>query len=71
MSREFIKLEKEEASIERLEELGTGALRKAVIDGDVDNGSVMAGQIAGIVNKEQSCNEIIHEIIEEANKLMK
>ena len=40
-----------------------GALRKAVADGDTENGSVMAGQIAGLVKKEQSCKEIIEELV--------
>lgn len=71
MTREFLKLEKEGASIERLEEIGTGALRRAVVEGDVDNGSVMAGQIAGLVNKTQTCNEIILEIMEEFKKKVK
>lgn len=71
MTREFLKLEKEGASPEKLEEIGTGALRKAVVDGDIDYGSVMAGQIAGLVNKEQSCKEIIDEIIKEFNERVK
>ncbi|MGL4107870.1 enoyl-[acyl-carrier-protein] reductase FabK [Clostridium sp. LP20] len=66
LSREFMKLEKEGASIEELEELGRGGLSKAVKDGDMDNGSIMAGQIAGLINKEQSCKEIIDEIMKEA-----
>lgn len=71
MTREFLKLEKEGASPEKLEEIGTGALRKAVVDGDIDYGSVMAGQIAGLVNKEESCKEIIDEIIKEFNERVK
>ena len=71
MSRVYKKLEKEGASAEKLEELGTGALRKAVVDGDIDNGSVMAGQIAGLVNKEQSAKEIIEEIMKEFESKVK
>ena len=59
LAREFNKLEKEGAPVEDIEKLGEGALRKAAKDGDVDYGSVMAGQIAGLVNKEQTCKEII------------
>lgn len=66
LSREFIRLEKEGARAEEIEKLGQGKLRIAVIDGDVENGSVMAGQIAGMVNKIQPCSEIIEEIITEA-----
>ena len=71
LAREFNKLEKEGAPVEDIEKLGEGALRKAVKDGDVDYGSVMAGQIAGLVNKEQTCKEIIDELVEEADSLFK
>ena len=71
LSKEYKRLENEGASIEEIEELGIGALKKAVIDGVIDSGSVMAGQIAGLVNKEQSCKEIIEEIINEAKIKMK
>jgi enoyl-[acyl-carrier protein] reductase II len=54
--------------MEALEELGSGALRKAAKEGDMDYGSVMAGQIAGLVKKEQSCQEIIEEMFEQANE---
>ncbi len=67
LTREYIKLEKSGASVEELEKLGAGALRKAAREGDVENGSVMSGQIAGLVSKEQTCNEIIEEIFREAN----
>ena len=66
LTREFVKLEKEGASVEQLEALGRGCLSKAV-KGDVDFGSVMAGQISGLINKEQSCKEIIEEIMREAS----
>lgn len=71
LAREFNKLEKEGAPVEDIEKLGEGALRKAVKDGDVDYGSVMAGQIAGLVDKEQTCKEIIDELVEEADSLFK
>lgn len=71
LAREFNKLEKEGAPVEEIEKLGEGALRKAVKDGDVDFGSVMAGQIAGLVNKEQTCKEIIDELVSEANSIFK
>ena len=71
LAREFNRLEKEGAPIEEIEKLGEGALRKAVKDGDVDFGSVMAGQIAGIVNKEQTCKEIIDELVSEADSIFK
>ena len=62
MTREYVKLEQEGKSFEELEYLTLGALRKAVVDGDVTHGTVMAGQIAGMINKEQTCKEIIDEM---------
>ena len=53
-----------------LEYLTLGALRKAVMEGDVTNGTVMAGQIAGMVTKEQTCKEMIEEMMEQATKLL-
>ncbi|MBQ7840927.1 MAG: enoyl-[Lachnospiraceae bacterium] len=70
MTKEYLKLEKEGASLEELEYLTLGALRKAVIDGDVVNGTLMAGQIAGLVSKEQTCREMIEEIMEQAEALL-
>lgn len=69
MTKEYLRLEKEGASFEELEKLGLGALRKAVMEGDVVNGTVMAGQIAGMITKEQTCLEMIEEIMEQAVEL--
>ncbi len=71
MTREYLKLEKAGASFEELEELTLGSLRKAVIDGDVIHGSLMAGQSAGLVKREQTCKEIIEEITGEAEALLR
>lgn len=71
LARTYLKLEKEGASAEELEKLGVGALKKAVVDGDVDNGSLMSGQIAGLVCKEQSCKEMIEELFTESNEIFK
>jgi enoyl-[acyl-carrier protein] reductase II len=68
MTREYIKKEKEGCSFEELELLTLGSLRKAVQDGDTDTGSLMSGQIAGMVKKEQTCREMILEIMEEAEQ---
>lgn len=70
MTREYIKLENEGKSFEELEYLTLGTLRKAVQEGDVAGGTVMAGQIAGMVNKEQTCQEMIEEMMEQAEKLL-
>lgn len=69
LSRQFLKAEKEGISVEEFERLGTGALARAV-SGDIDNGSVMAGQISGLVKEEQTSKEIIDEIMSKAKKLM-
>ena len=71
MTKEYLRLEKEGASFEELEKLGLGALRRAVVEGDVVNGTVMAGQIAGMVNREQTCAEMMQEIMEQAEKLLR
>lgn len=70
MARIYEQLEKKNASAEELEALGKGALRKAVLDGDTDNGSVMSGQIAGMIHKEQTAKEIIEELYQEYTEIM-
>ena len=70
MTREYLKKEAEGATLEELEQLTLGALRNAVVDGDVMYGSVMAGQSAGLVSKKESCAEIIADVMEGAKKLM-
>ena len=69
MTRKYLNLEKEGVGLMELEQLTLGSLRKAVVEGDVVNGTVMAGQIAGLVRKEQSCKEIITEIMEQAQTI--
>lgn len=71
MTREYQRLEKEGADFMELEKLTLGSLRKAVIEGDVTGGTLMAGQIAGLVKREDSCAEIIQEIVGDAEKLLK
>ena len=58
------------ASFEELELLTLGSLRKAVMEGDVVNGSVMAGQIAGLIHEEKTCKEIIEGMMKEAEALL-
>lgn len=70
MTREYLKLEKEGAPFEEMEKLTLGSLRNAVIDGDVKHGTVMAGQIAGMIKKQQTCKEIIDEVMGQAEKLL-
>ena len=68
--REFKELEANAATLEEYEQLGSDRLRRAAKDGDVVYGSVMAGQIAGLVCKRQPVEEIILEICLDAEKLI-
>lgn len=70
MTRQYLKMEKEGASFEELELLTLGSLRNAVVEGDVVNGTLMAGQIAGLIRKEDSCAAILQEVISEAETLL-
>lgn len=71
MTKEYLKKEQEGASLEELELLTLGGLRKAVVEGDVKYGSVMAGQIAGLVKEEMTCRELIERLVSETERLMK
>ena len=71
MTKEYLKKEAEGASFEELELLTLGSLRRAVQEGDTRNGSMMAGQIAGLVKKELSCKELIDKLVKETDALMK
>lgn len=70
MINEYLKMEAEGATLEELELLTLGGLRKAVVDGDVETGSVMAGQIAGLVKEQYSCKELIEKLVKEANEIL-
>lgn len=69
MTREYLKKEEEGATLEELEYLTLGGLKKAVVDGDTTNGSLMAGQSAGLVKAEYTCKELIEKIVGEAETL--
>lgn len=71
MTRHYLELESQGAGFEELENLTIGGLRKAVVEGDVKNGSVMAGQIAGMVKERMSCRALIQKIMKETDALMK
>lgn len=66
MTREYLELESKSASRDELEALTLGALRRAVFDGDIEKGSVMIGQVAGLVSKRASLKEIFENMIAEA-----
>ena len=70
-SKEYLRLEAEGASFEELEKLTLGGLKKAVVDGDVIHGSVMAGQITGLVKEIRSCKDIVEGLNAEAESLLK
>lgn len=70
MTKHYLTLEAEGAGFEELEGLTVGSLRKAVIEGDVKEGTMMAGQIAGLIKKSQTCKEIVAELIDEADAVL-
>ena len=70
MTKEYLKKEQEGASFEELELLTLGGLRKAVLEGDVIHGSVMAGQCAGLVKEQLSCKELIEKLVRETKQLL-
>ena len=71
MTKKYLELENNGASFEELEQLTLGGLRRAVVDGDVKNGSVMAGQIAGMVKERMSCKDLIQKLVKETDALIK
>lgn len=66
LTKRYHELEAQSSTLMELEELTLGSLRKAVYDGDVENGSVMSGQIAGLVDEIRSVEQVIVDILEEA-----
>lgn len=66
MTRAYLELEKNGASLEELEKLTLGGLKKAVFEGDIENGSAMMGQVAGLVSKKASVKEILDTMVKEA-----
>lgn len=71
MTKTYLEKEAAGAGAEELEVLTLGGLRRAVVEGDVKNGSVMAGQIAGLLRDELPCREILEGIMTETKKLLK
>lgn len=70
LTREFKELEAKETPLEEYEKLGADTLRRAAKEGDVKYGSVMSGQIAGLVKQRQSAQQILEEIVTGAEKLL-
>lgn len=69
MTKEYLEMEANGASLDELEQFTLGGLRAAVVDGDVQRGSVMAGQSAGMVKEELTCAELIEKLMTEAQAL--
>lgn len=71
-ARAYAELEKDmSVTDEQLSAFGTGALKRAVVDGDEEGGSFLCGSVAGLVTKEQTCKEIIDDVVSGAEKLLK
>lgn len=70
-TREYLKTEREGADKEYLAKLGSGRYALASVDGDMENGSILCGQIAGLVKKVQTSSEIVEEIMAETVSILK
>ncbi len=70
MTREYLQMEKDGVELMELEKLTLGSLKRAVIDGDVVTGTLMAGQIAGLIKKEESCRDIVQGIVRECKEVI-
>ena len=70
MTKEYIKKEQEGVPFEELERMTLGSLRKAVMDGDILNGTVMAGQIAGMIKEKLTCQEVIQKLVSQTDELI-
>ena len=71
MTKRYLELEQEGAPFEELEQLTLGGLRRAVVEGDVRMGSMMAGQCAGLVREILPCSELVPQLMQEAKACMK
>ena len=70
MTKEYLEKEQAGAKFEELEHLTLGGLRRAVVDGDVQSGSVMAGQIAGMIKEKLTCQEVIQKLVSQTDELI-
>ena len=70
MTKAYLQKEQEGASTEELELLASGALRRAVQEGDIHNGSLMSGQIAGLIKKEVSCKQLIDTLVSQTKEAL-
>lgn len=70
MTKAYLQKEQEGASTEELELLASGALRRAVQEGDIHNGSLMSGQIAGLIKEEVSCKQLIDMLVSQTKEAL-
>lgn len=70
MTKAYLQKEQEGASTEELELLASGALRRAVQEGDIHNGSLMSGQIAGLIKEEVSCRQLIETLVSQTKEAL-
>ncbi len=73
LTHQYLEIERQQTGLEHpdfseMDQLATGALRRAVIEGDTEGGSMMAGQIAGLINKEETVSEMIQDYVEAAKR---
>ncbi|MDO4317835.1 MAG: enoyl-[acyl-carrier-protein] reductase FabK [Lachnospiraceae bacterium] len=71
MTNRYLRREAEGASFEELEQLTLGGLRRAVVEGDMEGGSIMAGQIAGLVHEELTCRELLEKLMRETREALR
>lgn len=70
MTKKYLELEAQGAGVDELERIAAGSLRAAVVEGDTKNGTIMSGQIAGLVRREESCKELIARLVRETDALI-
>ena len=70
LTKRYHELEEKSSTLMELEELTLGSLRKAAYEGDVENGSIMSGQIAGVVNEIRPVKDVIESVLEEAKEVL-
>jgi len=70
LAKEILNMEKEGQSPEKIDKRGIGSLRIATVEGDIHNGSFMAGQIASIIKDIKPCKEILDDMVSQARNIM-
>lgn len=70
MARQYLKLEKQGATLEELEQVTLGGLRRAVLEGDMENGSVMTGQVAGMLHAIRPLRQIFEEMVTQSRQVL-